>query len=98
MITRIVRMHFRSEASTDFQSIFEASKELIRAFDGCLYLSLHQDAQDPSVFYTLSRWQSENHLNNYRQSDLFKSTWAKTKVLFQEKAQAYSLKELVVLK
>lgn len=43
--------------------------------------------------FTLSHWESEENLEQYRQSELFKSTWAKTKVLFREKAQAWTLEE-----
>ena len=41
--------------------------------------------------FTISHWDSEAALELYRQSELFKFTWAKTKPLFEEKAQAWSL-------
>jgi heme-degrading monooxygenase HmoA len=43
------------------------------------------------VLFTFSIWDSEAALENYRQSDLFRDTWAKTKALFAEKAEAWSM-------
>ncbi|MDX1904321.1 MAG: antibiotic biosynthesis monooxygenase family protein [Thermonemataceae bacterium] len=91
MIIRIVRMFFREEEVKTFLAIFEESKELIRHFEGCQHLELLQDADDKSVFCTYSYWESTEHLENYRQSTLFNTTWAKTKVLFREKPIAFSL-------
>ncbi len=41
--------------------------------------------------FTYSYWESEAHLNTYRHSDLFRETWAKTKVLFADKPEAWSI-------
>lgn len=87
-------MSFREGEVATFLQIFDSSKAKIRSFKGCLYLSLHRDASDQSVFYTLSRWTSEAHLNQYRESDLFNDTWAQTKLLFKDKPMAYSLEEI----
>lgn len=91
MLIRIVRMCFQEEKVEEFLKIFEESKHLIRAFEGCTYLELWQDVHLPNVFCTHSHWKEERFLEKYRQSELFKSTWAKTKVLFAEKPQAFSL-------
>lgn len=88
MLLRIVRMTF---VDTDaFLAIFNASKHKIRAFDGCSHLELWQDVEQKNIFTTYSHWISAEALENYRQSDLFKSTWAATKVLFADKPQAFS--------
>lgn len=97
MITRIVRMSFRAEEKENFEAIFAASKGKIRAMPGCRYLSLHRDHHDPSVYYTLSKWDSQADLDGYRHSELFKATWAKTKALFKEKPSAHSLHMLTEL-
>ena len=97
MITRIVRMSFQEEKTEQFLELFENSKEKIRKSQGCLYLSLHQDHHHPHIFYTLSRWQSQSHLDQYRKSDLFKSTWSLTRQLFAGKPQAFSLEEVTEL-
>jgi (4S)-4-hydroxy-5-phosphonooxypentane-2,3-dione isomerase len=44
------------------------------------------------VFFTLSVWDSEASLNTYRHSDFFRTTWAKTKVLFSDKPAAWTTK------
>jgi quinol monooxygenase YgiN len=94
MITRIVRMHFRPEERQAFLDIFNASKHLIRQFDGCRHLRLYNEAGDPDVFFTFSVWTSAAHLEAYRNSELFEKTWTATKALFAGKAQAWSMQEL----
>jgi quinol monooxygenase YgiN len=68
-----------------------AASPKIQAMPGCLTLSLKKDATNPHVYYTLSTWTSLDALDAYRQSPLFQETWAKTKAMFHEKAEAYSL-------
>ncbi len=91
MIKRIVKMTFRAEAVPEFLAIFEESKLKIRAFNGCQHLELLRDTSQPNTLFTLSHWQSEAALDAYRQSDLFISTWKRTKLLFAEKAEAWSV-------
>ncbi|MCU0436597.1 MAG: antibiotic biosynthesis monooxygenase [Raineya sp.] len=93
MIVRIVRMFFQEDKTDDFLEIFEQSKHLIRHFEGCKHLELLRDADYKHIFCTYSYWESPEHLENYRQSDLFQSTWAKTKVLFNDKPIAFSLQQ-----
>ena len=73
------------------QEVFEQSKAAIRAFPGCRHMELLQSTQEPNVLFTLSIWDGEADLENYRQSELFQNTWARTKVLFAEKAEAWSV-------
>ena len=94
MITRIVRMRFRHEERQAFLNIFNASKHLIREFDGCRQLLLYNEAGCPEVFFTYSVWTSAAHLDAYRNSQLFRDTWADTRALFADKPQAWSLEEL----
>jgi quinol monooxygenase YgiN len=91
MITRIVRMEFDPSRQPEFEAVFEASKAQIRAFEGCRRLELHRDAAQPNVYYTLSEWDSEAALDTYRHSQLFANVWARTKIHFAGKPQAYSL-------
>jgi heme-degrading monooxygenase HmoA len=91
MITRIVKMGFRTEGITVFRQIFADSKNLIRSFPGNHHVALLQDEANPEIFFTYSQWESLEALENYRNSELFKSTWAKTKVLFNAKPEAWSL-------
>jgi quinol monooxygenase YgiN len=91
MLKRIVRMTFREDATEAFLTIFNASRFRIRHFEGCHSLELLRDKHQPNVFVTLSVWQSEEHLNAYRDSELFKATWSATKALFLDKPMAFSL-------
>lgn len=92
MIIRIVKMNFKPEEVTRFKEVFDAYKVRIRANEGCTHLELLQEVNSPTIFFTYSHWQTETDLNNYRNSPLFEEVWAKTKVLFQAKAEAWSLK------
>lgn len=94
MLIRIVQMTFRPEAVDDFLENFHANKKSIRNFPGCRYLELWQDENDATIFLTHSHWESEEHLNQYRDSELFKTVWSYTKTLFSEKPQAFSSKKL----
>ena len=97
MLIRYVRMTFQEEKVAHFLKVFDESKEQIRAMEGCQYLELMRDKNQPSVFMTHSHWLSEDNLNNYRNSELFKSVWAKTKVLFADKPVAFSVESVVVV-
>lgn len=94
MFTRIVKMEFQPELVPAFMAHFETIKENIRNFPGCLFLELYRDKKDDTVFFTYSRWESENDLENYRTSELFKAVWATTKPRFRSKAQAWSVDTL----
>jgi (4S)-4-hydroxy-5-phosphonooxypentane-2,3-dione isomerase len=94
MIKRIVKMSFRPEHVNDFKKIFAESQHLIAGFEGCTHLELWQDIADHSTFFTYSTWQAESDLDRYRHSELFKSVWGKTKVLFRDKPQAWSVDQL----
>lgn len=93
MIVRIVKMHFQPDKVEEFLTNFEASKEQIRAFDGCEHLELLRDREHPGIYFTYSYWRDEEALENYRHSELFKNAWAKTKVLFEKKPEAWSLQQ-----
>ena len=90
MLTRIVRMTFQPEKLDDFQAIFNQSKHHIRAFPGNHHLELLSDPGHPNVRMTYSLWESAEALEAYRQSELFRTTWAATKALFAERAVAFS--------
>ncbi len=97
MIKRIVRLCFKKENTEIFEEIFHTSKHRIRTFPGCEHLELCKDVKDERVYYTVSIWDHEDSLEAYRKSPLFETTWAKTKILFDEKPMAFSLKTLETL-
>ncbi len=91
MIIRIVKMSFYTSEIKLFIENFNNNKEKIRNFDGCRLLELYRDKNDASTFFTYSYWDSEAHLEAYRNSDLFKSVWEKTKIWFNKKPEAWSV-------
>lgn len=91
MLTRIVKLTFKEENISSFETLFEKTKETIRNFEGCLFLELYQDAKHPNIFFTYSKWKEEMYLENYRNSDFFKAVWAETKQLFGDKPEAWSV-------
>jgi len=91
MLIRIVKLTFKSENIVKFEDIFKETKQYIQDFEGCLSLELLQDKTNLNIFFTYSQWASEEHLNNYRNSNFFNSVWSKTKVLFDAKPEAWSV-------
>lgn len=97
MIVRIVKMTFRTEDVESFISLFTERKQLIRTFEGCKHLELWQEAGNSNVFFTYSIWDSEQHLDRYRFSELFKDTWSRTKALFADPPQAWSVEQKMIV-
>lgn len=93
MLIRIVKLTFKPENIPSFERLFEVSKSNILAFEGCNLVELYQDLKDPCVFFTYSFWDKESDLESYRESDFFRSVWSKTKKLFSEKPEAWSVKK-----
>lgn len=87
-------MEFSSENRELFLDMFKHKKELIRNFPGCLGLKLLNDRANNCIFFTHSIWRSEEDLEKYRNSELFKETWAQTKTWFSAKPQAWSVDTL----
>ena len=85
MIIRIVKLSFHAEYISDFKTIFEENKGKIISQKGCNRLEMLEDINDVNSFFTYSWWDSEGDLNNYRNSELFKDVWSKTKILFKKK-------------
>ncbi len=92
MIIRLVRMQFHRRYCAEFEEMFAIVQPKILAWEGCLKLHLLKDVDEPSTFLTLSHWKSEKNLEAYRNSALFENTWAKTKVWFSAKPEAWSSK------
>ena len=90
MITRIVKLTFKEEHLPTFLTIWKESKALIAGFEGCHFVEMFQTKDPSTVCFTYSLWESEDALNAYRHSELFQRTWARTKILFDDKPQAWS--------
>ncbi|TMM53748.1 antibiotic biosynthesis monooxygenase [Maribacter algarum] len=94
MFVRIVKMKFVKENIPLFKAVFEESKQTIRSSEGCTFLELYQDKKDKTIFFTYSYWEEEANLETYRNSDFFKLVWARTKVLFSAKPEAWSVNKV----
>ncbi|WP_420551173.1 putative quinol monooxygenase [Tenacibaculum aiptasiae] len=97
MFVRIVKMSFQPEKIEEFLKNFDSKKEFIRKSPGCNLLELYRDKTNPNIFFTYSYWDTEQDLENYRNSELFKGVWAQTKVLFNDKPLAWSVDKMVSL-
>ncbi len=91
MIIRIVKMTFKPECVEEFLSYFDTIKSKIESVDGCSNVELLKDDKENNVFFTYSHWKSLDHLDDYRNSELFDDIWPKVKEMFSEKPQAHSL-------
>jgi len=90
MLVRIVHMPFAPDAVDAFLERFDSAAPRIRAFPGCQHLELWRRADPDTVFTTHSRWTSADALATYRESDLFRNTWAAVKPLFSARPEAHS--------
>ncbi|MFT4543911.1 MAG: autoinducer 2-degrading protein [Bacteroidia bacterium] len=90
MITRLVQLNFQEHLVDEFLTMFDITGSKIRAFEGCNSVDLVRDKYKPYVFFTISKWDSEEALEAYRQSELFKKTWKNTKALFSLPAHAWT--------
>lgn len=90
VLIRLVRMTFRPDALEDFAALFAQSSPKIRAAAGCAHLELWRDARYPNILTTYSHWADADALDAYRHSELFRSTWARTKPLFAAPPHAVS--------
>ncbi len=91
MLVRIVRMHFTDAGVAEFLEIFNTHKTQIRNFPGCSHLQLLKDPKDKNCYATLSYWDGEASLEQYRKSELFGRVWGRVKKLFTRRTEAFSL-------
>jgi heme-degrading monooxygenase HmoA len=97
MFIRIVKMSFHEENIPKFLENFNLIKEKIRNSPGNRYLELYQDKNNPEIFFTYSFWETEEDLENYRNSALFDEVWTFTKKLFNDKPEAWSVDKVASL-
>lgn len=97
MFVRIVKMSFHEEKIDLFLDNFNSVKQHIRNFPGNRFLELYRDKNNTNIFFTYSYWDSEQDLENYRNSNLFKEVWGYTKPFFDKKAEAWSVDKIVSL-
>lgn len=88
-------MEFKADKVEVFKSIFEENQSKIAAQEGCYGVQLLQDIHESNIFFTCSKWKSQAHLNQYRNTDFFQGVWAQTKALFCNKPLAWSVQEIL---
>ena len=94
MITRIVKLSIKAENKQKLIALFLNYKNKIILSEGCLSVELLQDKNDENTFFTYSKWENNEALENYRSSELFAIIWPKVKLLFNLKAQAWTVSKL----
>ncbi len=90
MIVRIVRMTFQKDQLEAFEALFVGHRDAIAQQPGCLGVEWVTDPEAPCMRGTLSRWESTDHLDAYRQSALFGTIWPTTKAMFSEAPQVWT--------
>jgi quinol monooxygenase YgiN len=93
MITRIVKLELDETKLSEFLEHFEKVKWEVANFPGCFGMKLLRDKNDDCVIFTYSQWKNNESLNNYRESELFKTLWPTIKPWFRKKAEAWSVLE-----
>lgn len=94
---RIVKMEFQEDKINLFLANFDSVKGKIRSQPGNRLLELYRDKNQSNIFFTYSYWENEIDLENYKKTELFKTVWVNTKVLFSGQPQAWSVDKLIVL-
>jgi heme-degrading monooxygenase HmoA len=89
-LQRIVKLTFDPEFVPDFLEMMKGYKNRIAAAEGCVSLKMLHGGPLNNIIFTYSEWKDESYLNAYRNSELFKEVWAKTKIGFIEKPEAWS--------
>jgi len=91
MIIRFVKLEILPHHIDDFKQLTANEKPDILASKGCSHLEILQDVSNPSIFFTVSHWDSESALDTYRESDFFRGNWKRVKKWFSNKPEAWSL-------
>lgn len=97
MIIRIVKLTMHPEKTVTFTDYFDTVCQTIRNQPGCHQLQVWQDIHQPNIFFTYSIWNSEDDLNNYRDSPFFGTFWKTVKPWFGAKAEVWSFTKLLDL-
>lgn len=93
MITRIVKLTIKDSKIAEFRKFANIERQKVKSFDGCHNLDFFNDTKFRNVFFTISYWNSEEHLNNYRESDFFKHTWNQIKGWFACRAEVWTTEQ-----
>jgi quinol monooxygenase YgiN len=95
MINRIVKLTFQPDRVDDFLGVFNEMQDIIRNSPGCTGLTLLRDKHRNNIFFTYSTWDDEASLEAYRRSETFSDIWARAKIGFSDKPEAWTVEEAV---
>ena len=88
-------MEFKADKVEAFKTIFKENQSKIASQEGCYGVKILQDIHESNIFFTYSNWESQAHLDLYRETELFKGVWTQTKALFCNKPMAWSVQEIL---
>ncbi len=89
MITRIVKLSFQNQYCPHFESMFPKIQQIVFSSKGCKEVKLLK-SMEKGLYFTYSHWDTEQSLEDYRQSDVFKKIWSDFKTNFKDAPQAWS--------
>jgi len=90
-ITRIVKLTFKPEHISDFETFYATIRDKVASQPGCNGVTFLKEQNNTGVFFTYSNWNSEEDLNTYRNTPVFGQIWPTIKVWFGAKAEAWTL-------
>ena len=93
MITRIVKLHFHANFCSEFENNFSEFKKVVSSFEGCKSVKLLK-SNSIGIYFTISQWEQESNLDQYRTSETFKEIWNTLKPYFVERAEAWTTQEI----
>ena len=91
-IVRVVRLTFSKATIDEFNDLYKKHENDIASQPGCMSVDLIEDASNPYVKATISKWRDVDSLNSYRDSKLFGVVWPATKALFSAKPEVWTYK------
>lgn len=94
MLTRIVQLSVKENSCEQFESFFRNNHPIISSFPGCSTVRLQKDMDNKNTYFTISEWNSDQDLEDYRNSDFFKRIWPLAKEFFSSPALAWSTIEI----
>ena len=97
MIVRIVKLQFDERTHEEAQRHLLSFVENVRSWPGCTHLEVLFDTHRVGGVLTYSHWDSEEALNAYRISLVFREFWSLVKPHLSKPAEAWSLHRTVHL-
>lgn len=87
-------MTVKEENIDEYISFTASLKTRIKSFEGCQFLDILQDIDNPKIIFSYSLWDTVEHLEFYRASEFFRESWTTIKQWFDDKPEAWSTEML----